>query len=51
MKIATVRHTKIYMECIIVSHYFKLFPEKKHLKGPFVFLGKPLILPESKQKS
>lgn len=40
MKMATVKHTKIYKLYIIVSYYFMLFPEKKQLKGPFALLGK-----------
>lgn len=37
MKLATVKYAKIY-KFIIVSSYFKLFPEKQ-LKGPYELLG------------
>lgn len=29
MKLETVKHAKIYKLYIIVSYYFKLFPERK----------------------
>lgn len=37
MKMATVKHTKIYKLYIIVSYYFMLFPEKSNWKVPLYF--------------
>lgn len=39
MKMATVKHTKIYKLYIIVSYYFKLFPEISNWKVPLYFWG------------